>query len=834
MTGPEGDARQHSSWLARIAAVIGPLLVFSVFGASTWTLDDTTEKSEEAVVLEEAIAAADPAVLFLGSSLVGRAVEEAAMGELLGAPVHVLWSSNAATPQWYAMLKNRAYATEARPQLVIVASTLRRMLLTQPRGDRQTTNLHLHLGEYEPLINRKTFGRSTSDSPWQLLRFRRSQLKDRILDGVKGLTMMGLSDTADSVDAGVAEVDPALERVFGGDNARDYRVEDRVIPVVDVRLELEAEEVGETVASEENYIPDLVELAQANGARVIFVNLPLNATGRGRETPPADEVRAALLQMQAAGAGYIDLSVAEDLGLGPEHFRDATHLNDAGQQIFTTALGLELLMADVLNPAAPLPKPVGVGVEARWSRTGEASGLSELVLKPDAELPCAGRIKLGALGPLSDSHTRKLMLPTPLQLLEDGEALTQTSRRTEVEAETCDGLVYHKGNQLFVNARTPGEHSYRVSTSDHPVVMLGETEVVWMPPGTELVLQLEGVPPQQAARADLVGIGIGDGDAAPEATLGGDSTPLRLAGNRWYLRQELSCPEQGCTLRIRSPADAPWIAFTDLDLVLGPQTLSLLGESFADAFENRLNLQGDKGLPPTYRGDPPPLPFEAVADERGKGIGHFDLPDMAWLSNKAIRTATLLNNASPLQVLEDGEELRIRGCRDVRKAQMAGTWCQAGAHVYFIPSDDTHPITGPHRYELKLRDDRVPKGRWLYPGDVLTFGLRPQRLVPIHEAPSRLQMSVWAFSPDVEQAKALTVVLKSGETAVLKGRVVPSRHEGGETSWAFEPGFASDEPLKATLRNPPDSGVFYLVRNTQIIEVLATPEELATGGEVAP
>jgi len=834
MSDPEGEVRERSSWAARLAAILGPLLVFAVFGWATWTLDEESEKSEEAMALEEAITEADPTVLFVGSSLVGRAVDEVAIGELLGEPAYVLWRSNASTPQWYAMLKNRAYTTEARPDLVVVASTLRRMLLTEPRGDRQRTNLQLHLSDYEPVIDRKTFGRDASDSPWQLLRFRRSQLKDRILDGVKGLTMVGLSDTAGSVDAGVAEIDPALERVFGGDNARDYRVEDRVIPVVDVRLELEAAEQGEIAATGENYIDDMVALAEANGARVIFVNLPLDASGRDRETPPPDEMRAALLQMQAAGAGYIDLSVAEDLGLGPEHFRDATHLNDAGQEIFSAALGLELLMADVLDPNAPLPMPVGVGVASSWTRTGEAAGLGEVEVKADPELPCVGRTKLGPLASLSDSHTRKLRLPTPLRLLQDGEPLTQTMKRAEAETEACQGLVYHKGGQLVVNARSAGEHSWRLEALPEPVVPLGSREVVWMPPGTELTLEIEGILASQAARIDLVGIGLGEDTGAPISHHGEASASLRQAGNRWYLRQELSCTGSTCSVRIAAPTDAPWIAFTDLDLDLDGQTLSLLGESFAEAFENRLNLQGDAKLPPTYRGDPRPLQLDPVAGERGAGVGHFELPGIKWLSNETIRDATLLNNATPLQVLEDGEELQMRGCRDVRRAKMKGTYCQAGEQAYFIPSDGSHPVTGPHTYTLKLRESRVAKGRWLYPGDVLSFGLRPQRLAPIHEAPDRLEMKVWAFSPDDASPTAMKVVLTSGEERVLEARLAPTTHEGGLITWPIEAGYVADANLVATLRNPAASQTYFLVRNTQVVEVLADPDELEPAGRGAP
>ena len=837
MTAP---ASSPAPWSARIAAVLGPLLV--VGGFLLLTMGGEEERSEDPLLLEieEAIEAADPEVLFLGSSLVGRAVDAEAMAGLLGARTHVLWRSNASTPQWYAMLKNRAYGTDASPKLVVVASTLRRMLTTEPRGERQRTNLLQQLGEYEPLIERKAFGRDVQDSPLARLRYRRTLLKDRILDGVKGLTVMATSPTAGSIEEGIAEAEPILEGVFGGENARDFRLEARVIPVVDSVLLQEVEETGETVAATENFLPDFVELARANGARVIFVNLPVTADAVVRETPSPEEARSALRQLRTLGAGYLDLSDAEALGLGPEHFRDSTHLNDAGQAIFTAALGLELMVADVLNPASPLPMPVGVGVEASWRREGTVAGLPAVeVVAPEGAGPCRRDLRLGELGELSPAVVGKLRLESPLRVEVDGQPLRVTGKRAKLPDQGCAGLVYFKGQGAEVSLPSAGAgEAFALGVAPEVVLGEGERAAAWLLPGTELTLEIVRPVADEPLGLDLVGTGMGPGEAAPRVGLpGGAERALRRTGNRWYLQEDLACEAETCTVHLEAPAGAPWVAITDVDLRIGDSTLSLLGTGFRQAFETRLNLQGDRGLPPTYAAAPPSLGVRPELEERGAGVGHLEVPTYAFMSNRVIREQTLLNNGTPLVVLEDGEPMALRGCRVVRKELSPGTFCEAKGHVYFVPSDGSHPVEGGRRYTLALREDRISKGRWLYPGDTLSFGLRPNRLTALHGSPTAVEMSIWGFAPvEVRKARGkrapppLRVELRSGEAEILSERLPLRELEGGPLRWPLLPGFEARQPVTVELRNPPDSGVFYLVRGTYLLEELGR----AAGLEAAP
>ncbi len=826
---------------AVLVALLGPLLVFGSFLAITLgePVADPSgegEQDPELVAFESELAAADPSVLFLGSSLVGRAVHPEEMGRLLGQPSYVLWRSNASTPQWYAMLKNRAYgATEVEPELVVIGSTLRRMLLNEPRGERQRTNLLEQLGDYEPVIERKAFGKDVRDSPLALLRFRRSQLKDSLLDGVKGLTMMGLSPTADSVDAGISEADEVLERVFGGENARDFDLGSRVIPVVDSKLIAEAEEVGETASVEDNFIGDFVELAAEHGARVIFVNLPVTAGAKARETASPEEERAAMVKMRSLGAGYIDLSDAEALGLERSHFRDSTHLNEAGGAIFTKALAVELEAVLEVSEDAALPMPVGVGVEASWSRTG-ATVLPALSLTGPVEgEPCHYSAKLEDVGELSSSLTRKVGLHSPLQVLADGVPLTRTGKRSDAEAPGCTGVVYYKGQTVMLSL--PSEQAAaKVALGLHPepVLALGENEAVWLAPGTELGLSFARPMEPGPLSIDLVGLGFGQGSEAPVLRLpGGEEVPLESTGNRWHVSTVLDCGQaETCDLAVVGPAEGPWVAFKELQLQVGEDPLAMMGDSVDEAFETRLNLQGDSKLAPSYAAPAPSLGINPPVRDGGQGAGRLMIESYAFMSTKVVRAATLENNATPIELLEDGEPMLLRGCRVVRKDKTPNTYCESQGKVFFTPSDGSDPLSGTHSYTLRLKEDRISHGRWLYPGDTLEFGLRANRMVALHEGPTSIEMSVYAFAPEASEGAAavppLQVRVESGEAALVDVSLsLEEIGDGGKQSWAAQPGFNPKTSLRAKLHNPEGSGVFYLLRETYAVEQLgqAAPEE---------
>ena len=181
------------SWLTIMTSLMGPVLVFGSF----WTVTMSTqneELDERVQKINEEIQENSPEILFIGSSLLGRGVDGKLLSEELGIDTHVLWRANASTPEWYAILKNRVYGNNVKPKVIVITSTLLRMLLSEPRGDQQRMQLLQQMGDYEPIINKKTFGKDVDDSSIGLLRFRRSQLKERILDKIhyKGLDLKDL------------------------------------------------------------------------------------------------------------------------------------------------------------------------------------------------------------------------------------------------------------------------------------------------------------------------------------------------------------------------------------------------------------------------------------------------------------------------------------------------------------------------------------------------------------------------------------------------------------------------------------------------------------------
>ena len=107
--------------------------------------------------------------------------------------------------------------------------------------------------------------------------------------------------------------------------------------------------------------------------------------------------------------------------------------------------------ARILDPEAKPPIPVGVGVLARWSRTGgpELAPL-ELTFKGEAT-PCWVEATVDGLHDLTWARLAKDGLPGPLAVEVNGRTYEPTSRRTEVEGAPCTGQVFYAGRSLSLS-----------------------------------------------------------------------------------------------------------------------------------------------------------------------------------------------------------------------------------------------------------------------------------------------------------------------------------------------------------------------------------------------
>lgn len=80
--------------------------------------------------------------------------------------------------------------------------------------------------------------------------------------------------------------------------------------------------------------------AKKRDLRVLFTPLPERAAGGGRPPPNSAYDRRVAEVIREGGGELLELSKID--GLGPQHFEDDVHLNAAGQQLVTLAIGAAL------------------------------------------------------------------------------------------------------------------------------------------------------------------------------------------------------------------------------------------------------------------------------------------------------------------------------------------------------------------------------------------------------------------------------------------------------------------------------------------------------------
>ncbi|MEC7983872.1 MAG: hypothetical protein VX278_01830 [Myxococcota bacterium] len=807
-----------------LMALLGPLLVLGVFA---FLLVAPTKRTEiaELQAMEEAVRTSEPTILFVGSSLLGRGIDGEMVEEQLGVPVHVMWRANASTPEWYAMLKNRVYQQGLKPDLVLIPSTLKRMMLTKPRGDRQTMRLKEQLGEYEPVIQRKVFGQERDDTTLGRMRFRRTKLKDQILNQIKGLSIMLTSASAKSISEGIDEADPALERVFGGENARDFDLDARVIPVVDTRMaddQKDGAKDQEDVA-ESDLLADFAALVEENGARLVFVNLPVTKglqTNRvSREMPSRSEQQRAFRKMKELGLGYIDVSDLDRLGLKKSDFRDATHLGVSGQKVVTRALIDILKTADILRTEKPLPLPQGVDITETWSRSGVLQGLPKLKLRyPEAEQPCRAQ---AALGPVSQKTyaIRRSGLPNPLYIYADGQPITVTSNAKTIDFSACEGTAYFGRRGLLLSLPTAGVESVSLALNPSPEVEADGEKVVWLVPGTTVTLRFRGIAQGSKPYIKLVGTAVGDSQAPAVVQRDSQVRPMENKESLWYTQSDLDCRGDDCQISFSSPKDGPWIAIQNVDLHVDKTQKRILGTGFEGAFQTSINLLGDKDLPPHTSNPPPTISLKPAISLDKRGFGVMEIPELEWLSNHKILRRTHAKHATPLLLLEDGQPMELQSCRDLRKKTRPGIFCERDKKLHFVSSDDRDPTADPSRYRIALRADRRNRGWWIYPGDTLTFGRSPKRLGVFQRAPDSIQLRIWSFRPDVEKTESTTLQVRSGEN-ILLDTMLDANSGDGVQRWTLSEGFSSEVDLVVTIASSPEQQGYYFLQSAELAENL--------------
>ncbi|MFH1468866.1 MAG: hypothetical protein ABIO70_31045 [Pseudomonadota bacterium] len=781
---------------ARIAAVaLAVLLPAAVLGAGlAWLLRaPEQELSVAAQAMEKALSEAQPEVLVVGNSLAGRDVDEAVLAAgIADRPIRVgrAWEAGTLPANWYLFLENRVYANDHEPHALVFCIAPRPLVQTDLTPELARRSLADHAGEYEPVVYAKALGQA-SPSPWLMrLRRRRGELQQGWAALVRDASV-GLFQGDRELDLlarGEAAAAPALARVFEADGAVDITLHHRVIPVVEVERKVQVRQDAGTVAG--SFVPDLLDIAEEHGSRVIFAVMPvLASTSDASSLSPlvlADLIRL----LNARGAAWIDFR-AEDW---PDNlFMDPAHLNSAGRERLSRELAARLMELDVLGEGPFPPNRVPLALEHRIHLEGSPPDLGLLTLQPDPDgQPCRFWANVADFFPLSDAALASAGVGnvSPLVVLEDGRPLTHLTWPGRLEGP-CAGAFVPQAGRLWVSP-APGEEPPRASrayrlaaTGVLPVEMEGQ-KAWFVYPGTSLVVDLGA---WQGAPGDLevlVGLEPLLGEGAPSVTVDGSPVPLAPDGRRSLAGSLVRpTPAGPWQIRLASPIGGPWLLVRRVAVRAGDESQDLLGGAhlmLPPTADLLADLKQAEVLSP-----PEPAHFPLVPERYGRGQGvRSPLPGLDDLTAEAVSTRVPCRRCSPLHLLEDGV-LRNRpelSCAPVVFGRADRT-CHEPGFFAFTALDGSDPFANGHRYEVILRPDRRDGQRWwLYPGDHarLPFSGAQRRL--LRDGAGSLHLDAALFVMEGREGQ-VHLRVTAGDALVLDETFPAARFGEGALDWSF-------------------------------------------------
>ncbi len=723
---------RSTTWtlVTRTLALLLPAMVLA--GGYLWLLAaEERALSERAAAMEAELAALDPEVVFVGNSLVRAGVDPRIVGQGLGdRPVRV---ANAAEPgtrpaNWYTVLKNRVYGQGLRPKLVVVGMIPSTMVRTGVSNDLAQRSLANHAADYEPVVDRKVYGRDAVNPMVHRLHRNRGAFQDAWARTVRALSVGLFMVDGDGgvLERGERIASASLEAVFGLDGALDMSLHHRVIPIALPVSEARAASDRGTVA--DSFVPDLLDLAEAHGSRVAFAWFPLTAAKTEAVALDPAEQAALVTLLNEGGAAWIDLHARP---FGDELFTDAVHLNQAGRERLSRLLAQELSAIDALGsgPFAPAEVPVTASFVARLE--GTPPDLGPVEPEPSGKDDCLLVIKRPDLFALSNTATDAagVGMVSPIVVLEDGRPLTRRRWKKQLEEPRCSGAYLPQTGRMWLAPSEPStaaQHEYTLALSANLPVSDGTSEGWWVYPGTSLELDLDL---QGGAQPTALVLGLEpilDKGPSLEATVDGVPMILEPVGPAWYrARLPLVAGTSPDKLLVRSPADGPYALLRWVAVETERGTADLIGD--ASRMEPPLaNLIPKAGPSPVEAlTEAATFPLELAAADAPK-VAKAAIPALVALDDTAISARLPCRGCSPLRLVENGTERDAPAwvCSAVRKGEPDQS-CQDEDSFLFTAGDGSDPLANGKPYALRLRDERRYKERvWIYPGDRLRIAAR--------------------------------------------------------------------------------------------------------------
>lgn len=706
-----------------LLAALGPALVLGL-AASVLLRPVPPKLSNRAVELERRLAAAPPDIVLLGNSAARGAVDPALLSSLLPDDLPKIVDLSVAGTggsTWYAVLRNRVQANGYRPRLVVVLSHYRFLVDTQPFIAKNLDDQMV--GDEIPILE-KTFGVSASVPLVHRAEQRRDDLRARLL----GALRYGSARLLPGVDGGApdvqASVDDALARVFTAEGATDLALHRRAIPIVEERKD----ELGGAVVGSvrDGFVPDLVDLADAMGSRILFVLLPLPSTSSVRP-PDAAELRDLLTLLNERGAGWLDLSAPDCVS--DASFADHVHLALPGRQCFTRELARRLDAMDALQGDQLPPATLPLGIQEA-ARTGAVPGLPAPRATPDD--PCAVQFAVpwvAGLGPRDLARRKVGAGILPFRVSVQGTSLPVETR---TEAGTCAGSWRIHRGALVVSPAVEGvaaDLAVEV-VPDFPFRAGGDGDAWWIFPGSTAHLTLGDAwtPDRGPFRVTAVGLsGTAGDEPVVLAVPGVGEVPFRVQAGvaRADLRGE--APPAPWRVEVRSPAGGPTILLRSLVVGEKDGASVLLGtkEGVPSRSFNLLPTSRTPTVTATFSA-PPDLPLGTPVT-RG-GVTTIPAPAWEFLRGPKLKAATQWLSCDPARLVdrETREPVGQRvACSGLARA--TGTaWCHGEGRFQVVAPGGEDP----GRWTVDLDPSRLCARRamWLYPGDRVRLQVDRQHL----------------------------------------------------------------------------------------------------------
>lgn len=718
-----------------LLAVVGTL-----GAAAPWTPSDSVKAQDKL------LSDAQPDVVVVGNSLAASDVDLKALQQATGLKAATLRENASPGPTWYTLLKFRLFEAGYRPKVILVVSSLNAMLRTRPDGEMGMARLQQHFAEPDDVLARKLLG---GNPRWRRMKERRTQLRASILDDLK-YTVAG------------SKADEDLEKVFdmaavlsGGPT--------QVMPIV----EQEAVSTETATGIEASFILDIIELGKKNGAKVIFVRVPVAPASARYDMVPMDVQREVVQAINTAGGGWLDLS---GLPVSEADFRDGRHMAAGGASRFTQVLleRLEKMGAFSAGSLAQAALPLVPDIlqrEGQSSVMGEASRV--------VEAPCGQMMGVGAMKALTDAALMEagLRVPSPLMVLENGRPLRKKTSRADLGPECHGAYAAFANGMRFSGTQTEATWSLGLDPS-FPMETPAE-RVWWLYPGTTLRIGFSESWDRGAFSVNLWGRRLGDGSGQVQVALkGGPSVPMS-GEDRLEAHLEAAAPQNTWEIQISSPEDGPFVLLQKFLLGEGSEAVALLSPTpkVSSLLKTPLSCgtaprvaQAPEAIPPKKQGDP----------------WHISLPDLQMLANK--QAADLAGDwaSSPVRLWLGGQRLE----RVKLGALKPGSYNHQEGEIRYVPPEGADPKD----IQIALDPEHLTaQGAWIYPGDTCTIQVSAAKLRQTVQA---LLLAGGSLSPPPEGA-VLSVELLKGEEKLIAAQVDWAAAMHG-IHWALPTGMRED------------------------------------------